>query len=604
MNTKKNIYFFLIAIIFYGCSNDENGFENVNGNYKFTTNGISPNDSIYIYNWTRFSYKFVDLEGKNVDIENIFFVLDNQKLTLYQDKFFEINPAMLMENGSTLEIIINLSKNAQQVKYDYKILRLENYNISITQDITSDNHLKLIWNKLPEYETLKIEKYLLSFRDEYIQSDVEKEIAPSDTFYVDNTYVYGDRRYKLEVVFEKNDSNETDDNKLFAYYDVQYEKYTDQDFVFSNVDANNVKIEWRKNIYDCIYFVEYSGWNSYSSTNQQNECSVEFDRGTFPLEGTMQMYIIPTMYDVSTKQYIYPIYYNYHDPFLYKYSSPRYMWGNTYDVDNKIIYFTNEDGLYSYNANDMSQISSVIFDRNYAAHISCSKTDSRIALNILNKIKIYNGANLVNPFTFQGTNAMYDSYPFFYMAGNFVVTCNNYDEKAYIYNSHTGTNLYIIPFDNNNTKVLLSPDGNYLVMYEPVHYGNIKIYQLTNETYTLIYEDNGWYIDYCEFDYMDNNILYFVKKNNNGYAVFNMSQLSVVEDKNTNYGRVDPFTGNRVCFESDNFVVYDNTKSRVLYKIRRNFFSGNAEIFNNFLFVSGVNGYDTYSYINLNELIE
>lgn len=541
------------------------------------------------------------MQDSIVPIEKITFLLDKQIVTPYDlgNNLLFLRKDSVSNNGTTLDVVVQIADSIAELKFQFKVFRLDDYRVKIQQEITPEGFLKIFWDKLPEFKNLEIEEYEITYKDQY-SNYISKKLPSTATSIIDSTYVYGERYYSLKTYFAVKDTTISKDYIYSDHY-VQYQEYTDDDFSLINIDGKRAKISWRKNEFNCKYYIQSFPEDIIL---KWDENSIEIDR-EFPEYGTLTLKLVPANQEVSkNNKYVY-VFCNYHDNYLFRGDYPSYRTGHAVDLNNRIIYFNTKNGVFSYNADNMDLISSYQAER---GHISVSKTDSRILLVNSTTFYIFKDATLKNPLVFEGYKTPSRGYTYAAIGGEYIVTYNRYDEKVHVYDSRTGKILFEFPVVNNNTNVVLSPDGKYLMLYEPSHEGYISIHALTKTSAGQIYSARNWWVEYCEFDPQDSNRLNFVMRYKRGYSVFDISKREVIETKTTDYGRIDPFTGNRVCNEKDDegngyHVIYNKSKSKILYKTRANFFSPIGELFNNHLFAGGGNSPSYYYYLNIKDYL-
>ncbi len=608
MKALKFFMLFVFAFLLYNCGQEVPPIEpdkdedveikdsvKLEKNYIFKLNGISSYDSIYIYENTYFRYSLTNQHDSIVPIEKVTFILNNQPVSSnnYGNDWIVLGYNNVSDVGSTLDVKVKITDSISELNFRFKVFQLNNHNLEIRQETTPDGFLKIFWNKLPEYKNLKIEKQVLTFKDRF-SNEIVKELPSSITFYVDSTYVYGRRDFNLKTYYAVKDTT-FPESFVSADYTVRYRKYTENDFLYEYIDGKRARFSWRKNDFKCIYSIAVAeGQNVIDFVLKHDETSIEFDR-EFPEDRKFNLYIIPINGDPANPLYEERVYWSYPGKYLFQ-GYPEYRTGYAVDVKNRALYFSLSDRVLSYNADKMQQISSYSIE---GAHLNVSQSDSRVLVVDGTTFYIFKDATLKNPTIIEGYKSKLKRYSYASIGGEYLVSYNRYDNKADIYDSHTGKILFDIPIENNNTEVLLSPDGKYLVLYEPSHNGSISIHALTKTSAGQIYSAKDWWVEYCEFDPQDLNRLNLVMRYNRGYSVFDISKCEVIETVTTDYGRIDPFTGNRVCYEkdeegSDYFVVYNKSKSKVLYKILGRGY--NVELINNYLFtLVGLPWYYHYS---------
>lgn len=191
---------------------------------------VPENETIYIYTATSMGYN-VDTDDRR--LLDISFTLDDRVIAS-QANIIYISPYSFDDKDHILKVKISLSSNTGSLaeklyleqytgEFSYKVKFVKtDLKLNISQQTTEDGSLKLIWNK-PELQQTPIDKYVISYYDSESQTTKEFEVK-DNTFFVDDTYIYGFREYIIKTYFE--------DNKIqpwIDYFIAEYKELTIDD---------------------------------------------------------------------------------------------------------------------------------------------------------------------------------------------------------------------------------------------------------------------------------------------------------------------------------------------------------------------------------------
>ncbi len=202
---------------------------------------ITENETIYIYTATSMGYN-VDTDDRR--LLDISFTLDDRVIAS-QANIIYISPYSFDDKDHILKVKISLSSNTGSLaeklhleqytgEFSYKIKFVKtDLKLNISQQTTEDGFLKLIWDK-PDLQQTPIDKYVISYYDSESQTTKEFEVK-DNTFFVDDTYIYGFREYIIKTYFE--------DNKIQTWTDYFIAEYKELTIDDLNLDLHQERTQ-------------------------------------------------------------------------------------------------------------------------------------------------------------------------------------------------------------------------------------------------------------------------------------------------------------------------------------------------------------------------
>lgn len=602
------------VFLFYACEYDNNEMNyheltppEKNASVVFNLADIPEGNPIYIYAPTYLTYKLNITSGTIVYKE---FYLNNQLMDVSNGYIF-LHPYNVPENiNSTLKLKVKLTSGTgslaeilggekSEFEFNYSVKYVNpDIKLDIKQRVNHNKHLELYWDK-PNIEGLEIESYKIYHYNSFDEILVAEITNPDETSYIDNSYVYGSKTFRIVVKYK---SNKIEDKE--AFYTVKYNEFTSSMFTTSSAEPFKLKIKWNNpNNIACKYVLK---WRDEVINIKEGTSEVSILRPTFPMSDTQyyELYILPLHADFNNYEK-YPKIINYFQEKFFgeKYEeNARHIQFNA-DVKNNYILAMRPDqnhfGFRAYNKESLiiQNNADISFGYNiYTEEFTTSPTTGRVAIHCrINdrstdpKIYVYSDYTLN---TLLGTFST-DDFPVFFLTDDDKIIINNNDRKLNrIYDIKTNK-LLNNQRESTGTdfRPAISPDGKYIFNYLRIDNTWYKLYSYENGDFNLIKHQTNSRV---------NNIVFNPKRQNhvvmqtidNKFSIYEIPSLNKIATFDGEFICFDSFTGNILYLDKDfnsnsQLNILNDTYDKVIFKITTNlnFYYYYARLINNHLVV-------------------
>ena len=606
----KNILVYIsliIGLLFVGCEYDNDKVYYTEGErpeditIDVNLDGLSNGQVIYIYAPTKLHY-FYDLKSKKQLKHEI--KLGDKIIEPDSDGVINIDPTWYSDNEVLdLNINIELATGSNSIaeklgyekyvgNYNYKIKILKNasFILDFKEEVTVDGHLKISWT-IPKLEQVEVESYEIFYSDE-VGGEIKLTTItnPSQTFFIDDSYTSGYRRYLVRHYFKNN-------RMLwqFNYHTIQ-EDYPAYSMLSEPEGLDKIKIKWAKNKYRCRYVLEYFD-GTIVDCGEKTEIEIK-GKYSFPMNMDVKLHTVPIDYKEDIKR-------------------TPYSWQ---EISSKKIKLTQYSGEMDYNLKDFrlyayefGQISSIdlktmsIFKTKpsnvywdfYQKCLSYSDNLNKLAfagkeyftiydknLDSISSVKIKKGLDS-NP-----------NYSIFRLTNdNRIITYESdiNEHRLNVYNVDSNKLMYSEKLGGE--QVFLSKNGDLLCIMQVFAVG-YKIGAVEIERLSKIPINFSKYKD-SFFSQIDNEILYIIEADNFYKLNLLTGEKSVpVQGK---FITEDPFTGNVAYAKSEDILTISN------FELDNVLFSLPAEtlippmLYNNIL-ISAIG--NSFYYLDLNSYLK
>lgn len=313
----KNILVYICLIIglcFVGCEYDNDKVYYTEGErpeditIDVNLDGLSNGQVIYIYAPTKLHY-FYDFKSKKQLKQEI--KLGDKIIEPDSDGVINIDPTSYSDN-EVLDLSINIElatgsnsiaeklgyeKYVGNYNYKIKILKNASFILDFKEEVTADKHLKISWT-IPNLEQVEVESYEIFYSDE-VGGEIKLTTItnPSQTFFIDDSYTSGYRKYLVRPYFK--------DNRMlwqFNYHTIQ-EDYPARSMQSEPVGIDKIKIKWAKNKFRCRYVLEYLD-GTIIDCGENTEMEIK-GRYSFPMNKDVKLHTVSIDYkqDVTRTPY-------------------------------------------------------------------------------------------------------------------------------------------------------------------------------------------------------------------------------------------------------------------------------------------------------------
>lgn len=520
--------------------------------------GLSNGQVIYIYAPTKLHY-FYDLKSKKQLKHEI--KLGDKIIEPDSDGIINIDPTWYSDN-EVLDLSINIElatgsnsiaeklgyeKYVGNYNYKIKILKNASFILDFKEEVTVDRHLKISWT-IPNLEQVEVESYEVFYSDE-VGGEIKLATItnPSQTFFVDDSYTSGYRRYLVRPYFK--------DNRMlwqFNYHTIQ-EDYPAYSMQSEPEGLDKIKIKWAKNKYRCRYVLEYLD-GTIIDCGENTEMEIK-GRYSFPMNMDVKLHTVPIDYkedinrtpyswqEISSKkikltQYSGEMDYNLKDFRLYAYEYGKI---SSIDLKTMSVFKTKPSNVYwdfyqkclsySDNLNKLAFAGKeyfTIYDKN---------------LDSISSVKVKKGLDS-NP-NYSIFNLTNNNRIITYVSNLIECTLNVYD---------VASNKPMYSEQLHKQPLFLSKDGDLVCIMEGFAVG----YKVGDFELERIRKTPIDFVKYkkATFSQVQNEIIYIIEADN-----FYKLNILTGEETSPIQGQFiteDPFTGNVVHSKSDGILTISN----------------------------------------------
>ena len=592
--------FFLFLFLLYSCeySKDPVYMDEVkpSDNYfsvEINLADIDPYDTIYVYDYTRVSFT-IATKGNE---------LFEQKITINANSYIEGNGIQLypLADNSVRELVLDLEikkkigsiaqkldleKIVGRYIYYVKFVKLEEYfDIKLRQSTSNEGYLQLEWDA-PRFDNATLLKYEIAFENSVTRKNEIYTITdPKQTHFIDKSYVWGYRNYKLSVYYQNKDVNEVVSSDF--YIAPQYYNSIEALFSYDYIDQEWMDVSWKYTGYKCKYLLVEANGEQVECTDKERKARIQ--RFRFPSDsGRFRLYVLP--YDVPYEEYkecpsIDVGYVLSDKDYLTLY--PPLGW----DIERDESYFLNYGYLDAYSIANFRMNRQIYLSplRGEYEHtfISASSRTSQVAISAfgfwstpIGGIYIYPSDNFEDPIVLKTVSKwiieiqLRNNWRLFYkddvLNKDGVVVYS----AIHVADSKTGEIVSKIRTIQQSARITVSSDGNYVCEYYKDGY---YVYRLENDSLSLIYSHQNSLYKYmsCQFSHINPDEL--ILSGGNETIIFDVSTLTEKKKVKGAFLVQDPKTGNYACLdeyfnENSLLNIYDDKFNEVLIKVPFTYF--------------------------------
>jgi len=615
MKMKYPFYLLILSIFFYGCEYDsgKSNFHDLPAPEEdITVNvdllGLNPKDIIYIYAKTNLAYNINISSGKivkyNFFLDNIKLASNNNQLTInpyYLDNQIHklVLKLDLTSDTESLEEIFGGEKSYKEIEFNLKYVNTDGH-LNIAQKKNDEGYLEIYWDE-PKIEGLKIEKYDIYSYDEHNEVLKESITDPHSSYYIDKSYVYGVKTYKIVTTFAEEGIKPWED-----FYTVKYIPFTPEMFTTEITKDFKLKIKWNNpNGYNCQYvFV----WEGNTTRIEKGKNEIEVERDIFPTLQTYyyDLYVLPDDDNwyinnkVSIKNY-------YRENILEEIDPNQAHLVIAADIKNRLLlalrpssYSYSHHNLKRYNINTLEFKDEVsIQEGDYQYY----PDDIRVAEN--GRVGIHYRVN--SDYTKQPIIIIYednscakrlsryraDIWPVWSLSADERLYLRNSDTRvSYIYDVKNGKLSHTLKEAGSEFRTSVSPSGKYFFNYLRIDNKWYKLYKNDNGNITLLNSNLQSDITNIEFNPANEKYAVFCH-GEESFSIYEIPNLRKVTTIKGGFVKFDPFTGN-ILYQDIDFL--NNSKIHILNKdYDKNLLSFTVKqyyfyplytyLFNNYLFI-------------------
>ncbi|SHE72744.1 hypothetical protein [Dysgonomonas macrotermitis] len=552
---------FVILFLLGGCeyNNEESYHNDVQKPEDITIDinldGISNGQTIYIYAPTKLHYLY-DFKSKNILEHEI--KLGNEIIQPDSDGIIEINPERYSDNEEiqlTIKVELATGSNSIAEKlgyekyvgdYNYKIKISKNasFTLDFKDEITDERYLKVFW-ALPPLEQVEVDYYDVFYRDE---NGTEKKVTtitdPTQTFFIDESYTSGYRRYLVMPYFKN-------DRMVWQYnYYTKQDDYPSYNIVSEPIGLNKIKVTWGDNKYRCRYALEYLD-GTIIDCGEKTEIEIEHNY-SFPVHLDVKLHTIPLDFTGSIERTPYSM----QNITSKKIGNIRYPMDFDFNLKDSQLYVYDEGKLLSVDLKEMQILRSrsvlTLWDwgkknlaySNYLEKLVFAEHEKFMILN-----KGLDSISTVHAKLTQGTQVTVYSI-LCLSKDNRVVTCESGNSGKTLKIYDISTNKFMYSEQLGYGPAFLSKDGDILCSMAGLAIG-YKVGQTELQVISKTKVDLSKYKD-SFFSQFQNEILYMIEDDN--FYKLNIVTGERIGPINGKFITEDPFTGN-IVLERENEMV-------------------------------------------------
>jgi hypothetical protein len=530
---KNNHLGFIISLLFlqfivFGCiySPDLESFvvvEKPAPNHRFDLSLVPDNDTIRIFNYTEFTFKY---NPYGLKLLQATITIDSTTQNIYSDTAtISINPesyspgihklqARYYSNSGTGSIADKLGAEGYMIEKNY-ILMIDGSSAKSSTaqySINSDQMFELSW---PECTSLNFDAYIITKGSQNVKTIKDRKC----THWVDSLYVGGDVGYSVDIRVITNNML-THGSILLVNEDYPH-------LNFKEIAIDSVMVYWKRPRIKCNIHLAYGvGVSEYTKHN-------------FVYNGDT-CYVIPTpmMDEQFTVQLSTRPYFN-DNVFVFEaFNQQNYTFATSINLPtSKIGYNKIRDIFFSFNSKSLSscdmatkKIITTTTLPEYIDRLSNAVNSDKLAVYTNNTVYIYQNQNLTTPTKISVVGLS---------PGNlFLLTDNDYIAMRY------SNKLYMIDLNNNNeisSQILYDPqnygtyntpayvstasqDGKYIFVYSDK---DSRIYRFENKQFVLLKTDSRSYYS-ALFNPLNPTEIVFTFLDNNSLEVRSIPDFSLL----------------------------------------------------------------------------
>ena len=264
--------------------------------------GVDPDQVIYLYSSGYFYYS-LDTRGKEI-LDQKFFLDGRDISSGINNGSVYINGGPLDGKEHELKMIVGFKTGTGSLaelagyemyvgEYTFKLKFIDSSTnsavLNVRQTVDANNNLKLVWDRPQGFDVVSYEIY----SNEYTPRLLATIPDPDQTWFVDQSYVYGYKSYQIAARLRNSQQV-----KITTYYTVSYSSIEAGHIQGDRINRNSLRTQiTNTNPYPCKYVVEYGYENKIVEAERSGE--IVLPGGDFPSWISFHLYILPLTADVS-----------------------------------------------------------------------------------------------------------------------------------------------------------------------------------------------------------------------------------------------------------------------------------------------------------------
>jgi hypothetical protein len=426
--------------------------------------------------------------------------------------------------------------------------------LTLSKSITKEGLLKISWQKCNQYNFYS---YELS------GGSVSKSIKDADiTSYIDSFYIGGTKSFRVRASVIS-DIPSSDEAYLGLDDSIPILK-------FSELGIDSLRIYWNKSKYKAKYKLnQFSPYPDTTIFESADDSSFTIPQPGLGRRTGFTLYTTPYHLNNTNSSYT--------KMDQKYYACGTFIAGNApnfgFNAMDNVIYTNTYNNMECYNVSDLSLYKSyTITNLGYQGNYSCPTNSTKVATASSDNIYVFADKNLQNPEIFPySTKAV--TIDHFYLTDNDLVAValqNKYElisisqKKVLI-----SINISDYPVNSKWSCITTSKDGSYACI---VTKNGIKIYNITDSSYTLTYTDNRCYRS-ALFNVNNPSQLFLTLYDNEVLEVRNVTDFSLINSiilpsKSEVLMNIDPKSGFLLLTDYTNLFIIDMIKQLPIFKMR------------------------------------
>lgn len=530
--------------------------------------GVNPEEIIYVENNSIFYYTLFT-DGRDVLIRQLFWdgvpIETNQNsgegiiyVENIDDNIHELKLVIAFKTGTeSLAERAGLEMYAGEYNFKVKVFDNKYDGLNLRQEVNSDGHLKLVWDKPNNFE---VEGYNVYHGDKNWGELLATIYDPDETFFVDTDYTYGFKRITVEAVVKNSLYSST-----FDEINISYTTITEEQFEVERKSNYEFSVKWKNpNPFPCKYVLTRNLNNDITVYESDGEW-VNVPALPFPtFSNQYYIYLLPKDADTSNYESYPNIMASFYDKKL------SYI-DITVNKSEGLIHTLNFSSVDTYDINTME----IVYSAKQAEVINTGSIIKNTPNGLLSYNMGFGNIHIFSDYKLENKVATFESSEKYYYplsnnrllipeyAGFTIYDINNKDNLlSKTWYKPNGLSTY-------NPEVNVSPDGNYIYVQCTEHLPSgetnnwIEVYELKDNSELSLLSNQT----------IENRLKLHFNPNNNNEVIaqnhFSKDNKFIIKNIKTNREKeikgeiknIDPFTNN-ILYRDEDF--YQNQRVKIL----------------------------------------
>lgn len=530
--------------------------------------GVNPEEIIYVENNSIFYYTLFT-DGRDILLLQLFWdgvpIETNQNsgegiiyVENIDDNIHELKLVIAFKTGTeSLAERSGLEMYAGEYNFKVKVFDNNYDGLNLRQEVNSDGHLKLEWDKPNNFE---VEGYNVYHGDKNWGELLATIYDPDETFFVDTDYTYGFKRITVEAVVKNSLYSST-----FDEINISYTTITEEQFEVERKSNYEFSVKWKNpNPFPCKYVLTRNLNNDITVYESDGEW-VNVPALPFPtFSNQYYIYLLPKDADTSNYESYPNIMASFYDKKL------SYI-DITVNKSEGLIHTLNFSSVDTYDINTME----IVYSAKQAEVINTGSIIKKTPNGLLSYNMGFGNIHIFSDYKLENKVATFESSEKHYYplsnnrllipeyAGFTIYDINNKDNLlSKTWYKPNGLSTY-------NPEVNVSPDGNYIYVQCTEHLPSgetnnwIEVYELKDNSELSLLSNQT----------IENRLKLHFNPNNNNEVIaqnhFSKDNKFIIKNIKTNREKeikgeiknIDPFTNN-ILYRDEDF--YQNQRVKIL----------------------------------------